>query len=146
MSTIYDYADYAYVWRGPCTLWLFVCHHSAHGRGLGAPGDPRGSPALPPGRAPILVCDHLNTYAYVSFYRVFPPAEARRLTRRVQMVFTSRHGSWLPQGRTGTERSDPRVGGEPQRGPKRHPLVVLHRGRPRAPQTSILYNGNLTEY
>ena len=43
----------------------------------------------------IRVCDHLNTHAYASFYRAFPPAEARRLAQRVQRVFTPRHGSWL---------------------------------------------------
>ena len=42
-----------------------------------------------------LVCDNLNTHAYASFFRAFPPAEARRLVPRVQRVFTPRHGSWL---------------------------------------------------
>ena len=43
----------------------------------------------------ILVCDNLNPHTYASFYRAFPRAEARRLARRVQRVFTPRHGSWL---------------------------------------------------
>ena len=43
----------------------------------------------------LLVCDNLNTPTYTSFYRAFPPAEAHRLARRVQLVFTPRHGSWL---------------------------------------------------
>ena len=43
----------------------------------------------------ILVCDNLNTRTYAFFYRAFPPAEARRLIRRVQLVFTPRHGRWL---------------------------------------------------
>ena len=42
----------------------------------------------------ILVCDNLNTHTYASFYRAFPPAEARRLARRVQLVFTSRHSKF----------------------------------------------------
>ena len=29
------------------------------------------------------------------FFRAFPPAEAERLVRRVLLVFTPRHGSWL---------------------------------------------------
>ena len=40
----------------------------------------------------------MNTHTYASFYRAFPPAEARRRARRVQMVFTPRHGSWLHRG------------------------------------------------
>ena len=43
----------------------------------------------------IRVCDNLNTHSYASFYRAFPPAKARRLARRVQRVFTPRHGNWL---------------------------------------------------
>ena len=43
----------------------------------------------------ILVCDNLNTHAYRSFFRAFPRAEAERLVRRVRLVFTPRHGSWL---------------------------------------------------
>ena len=29
------------------------------------------------------------------FFRAFPPAEAHRLARRVQRVFTPRHGCWF---------------------------------------------------
>ena len=43
----------------------------------------------------ILVCDNLNTHAYASFFRAFPTAEAERLVRRVRLVFTPWHGSWL---------------------------------------------------
>ena len=41
------------------------------------------------------VCDNLNTHAYTSFYDAFPSDEARCLARRVRLVFTPRHGSWL---------------------------------------------------
>ena len=54
----------------------------------------------------IRVCDPLNAHVYDSFYRVFPPAEARRRARRVQRVFPPRHGHWAPQGRTGIARPD----------------------------------------
>ncbi len=43
----------------------------------------------------ILVCDNLNPHAYASFFRAFPRAEAEHLVRRVQLVFTPQHGSWL---------------------------------------------------
>ncbi len=43
----------------------------------------------------IRICDPLNTHAYASFYRAFPPAETRRQARRVQRAFPPRPGSWL---------------------------------------------------
>ncbi len=48
----------------------------------------------------IQVCDHLNTHADASFDRSFPPAEARHRARRVQRVFTPRHGRWLHRAAT----------------------------------------------
>ena len=43
----------------------------------------------------IRVCDNLNTHAYTSFFRAFPPVEAERRVRRGHLVFTPRHGRWL---------------------------------------------------
>ncbi len=43
----------------------------------------------------IRVCDPLNTHTYASFFRAFPPVEARRLAQRVPRAFTPRHGRWL---------------------------------------------------
>ena len=42
-----------------------------------------------------LVCDNLNTHDDASLYAAFEPAEARRLARRVEFVYTPKHGSWL---------------------------------------------------
>src|SRR5215469_5553889 len=43
----------------------------------------------------ILVMDHLNTHGPGSFYKVFPPEEARRLARKLEIHYTPKHGSWL---------------------------------------------------
>ncbi len=43
----------------------------------------------------ILVMDNLNTHKAASLYKVFPPAEARRILKRLEIHYTPRHGSWL---------------------------------------------------
>jgi transposase len=42
-----------------------------------------------------LVCDNLNTHSTASLYKAFEPEEARRLARKVELVHTPKHGSWL---------------------------------------------------
>lgn len=42
-----------------------------------------------------LVMDNLNTHNVASFYETFEPAEARRLTERLEIHYTPKHGSWL---------------------------------------------------
>lgn len=43
----------------------------------------------------VLVMDQLNTHSTASFYEAFPPAEARRLSSRLELHYTPKHGSWL---------------------------------------------------
>ncbi|MCL2138713.1 MAG: IS630 family transposase, partial [Treponema sp.] len=43
----------------------------------------------------VLVMDNLNTHTISSLYEAFPPAEAFRLTQRLEIHFTPKHGSWL---------------------------------------------------
>lgn len=43
----------------------------------------------------VLICDNLNTHVKASLYKAFPPAEARRLARRLRIHYTPKHGSWL---------------------------------------------------
>lgn len=43
----------------------------------------------------VLVCDNLNTHKLASLYEAFPPQEARRLAKRVDLHYTPKHGSWL---------------------------------------------------
>ncbi len=49
----------------------------------------------PQARKVRLVCDNLNTHSIASLYATFPPAEAHRLARRLEIVHTPRNGSWL---------------------------------------------------
>ena len=42
-----------------------------------------------------LVMDNLNTHSVASLYETFEPQEARRLTERLEIHYTPKHGSWL---------------------------------------------------
>lgn len=42
-----------------------------------------------------LVCDQLNTHTLASLYEAFPAEEAHRLARKLEIVHTPKHGSWL---------------------------------------------------
>lgn len=43
----------------------------------------------------ILVMDNLNTHTIGSLYKAFPPEEARRIARKLDIHYTPKHGSWL---------------------------------------------------
>jgi hypothetical protein len=43
----------------------------------------------------VLVMDNLNTHTPASLYEAFGPEEARRITRKLEIHHTPRHGSWL---------------------------------------------------
>ncbi len=43
----------------------------------------------------ILVMDNLNTHKPSSLYKAFPPAEARRILKKLEIHYTPKHGSWL---------------------------------------------------
>jgi transposase len=42
-----------------------------------------------------VVLDNLNTHGPAALYETFAPAEARRLTQRLEFHYTPLHGSWL---------------------------------------------------
>ena len=42
-----------------------------------------------------LVMDNLNTHNIASLYETFEPKEARRLSKRLDIHYTPKHGSWL---------------------------------------------------
>ena len=46
-------------------------------------------------RVIVLVMDNLNTHTLGSLYEAFPPAEARRIAKRLEIHYTPKHGSWL---------------------------------------------------
>jgi hypothetical protein len=39
--------------------------------------------------------DNLNTHKPASLSEAFPPAEARRMARKLEWHYTPKHGSWL---------------------------------------------------
>ena len=43
----------------------------------------------------VVVMDNLNTHAPASLYEAFPPSEARRLVKKLEIHYTPKHGSWL---------------------------------------------------
>ena len=43
----------------------------------------------------VLVMDNLNTHKKSSLYEAFEPAEARRISERLEIHYTPKHGSWL---------------------------------------------------
>lgn len=49
----------------------------------------------PNARKIILVMDNLNTHCIGSLYKAFPPEEARRIARKLEIHHTPKHGSWL---------------------------------------------------
>jgi hypothetical protein len=98
--------DYEYVREGVCTVWMFV-------EPLGGWRDVRVTdtkkavdwahqvkqlvedPRHAQAEKITLVCDNLNTHHFASLYHAFPPAEARRLIQKLELVHTPKHGSWL---------------------------------------------------
>jgi hypothetical protein len=42
-----------------------------------------------------LVCDNLNTHSPAAFYESFPAEQARRMSKKIEFVYTPTHGSWL---------------------------------------------------
>jgi hypothetical protein len=51
--------------------------------------------AYPEAEVIRVVLDNLNTHKTASLYKAFPPAEARRIARRLEFHYTPKHGSWL---------------------------------------------------
>ena len=43
----------------------------------------------------VLVMDNLNTHKFASLYEAFPPDEARRIIKKLEIHYTPKHGSWL---------------------------------------------------
>ncbi len=43
----------------------------------------------------ILVMDNLNTHKPASLYKKYPPQEAGRILKKLEIHYTPKHGSWL---------------------------------------------------
>ena len=50
---------------------------------------------FPYARTIRVVLDNLNTHTLAALYEVYPPAEARRIAKRIELHYTPKHGSWL---------------------------------------------------
>ena len=98
--------DFEYVRRGVCVAWMFV--EPLAGWRI-APVSERktaidwarqvkavvDAPRYGQAERITLVCDNLNTHRLASLYEAFPPEEALRLARKLELVHTPKHGSWL---------------------------------------------------
>lgn len=98
--------DYEYVREGCCNVWMFV-EPLGGWRSVRVTetkkavdwaqqvkqlvDDPRYAEA----ERITLVCDNLNTHNFAALYQGFDPAEALRLTQKLEMIHTPKHGSWL---------------------------------------------------
>jgi len=49
----------------------------------------------PRARKVVLVMDNLNTHSTASLYATYPPKEALRLSDRLEIHYTPKHGSWM---------------------------------------------------
>ena len=54
-----------------------------------------GDGQYPEAEVIVVVMDNLNTHTPASLYEAFPPAEAKRLTDKLEIHDTPKHGSWL---------------------------------------------------
>jgi hypothetical protein len=98
--------DYEYVREGVCTVWMFV---EPLGGWRHVPVTTTKTavdwaqqvkqivdhPRYAGAEWITLVCDNLNTHTLAALYRAFAPAEALRLARKLKLVHTPKHGSWL---------------------------------------------------
>lgn len=98
--------DYEYVREGTCVVWMFVeplggwrdVRVTARKAALDWAHQVRrlvDEPRYAEAERLTLVCDNLATHDPASLYKAFEPAEALRLARRLELVYTPKHGSWL---------------------------------------------------
>jgi hypothetical protein len=98
--------DHEYVREGQCTVWMFVeplagwrsVRTSDRRTGVDwarqvqqLVNDRRYARA----ERITLICDNLNTHRLGSLYQAFEPAEALRIAKKIELVHTPNHGSWL---------------------------------------------------
>jgi hypothetical protein len=97
--------DYHYTRGGVRSLFLFFAPHLGWRRVESSVQRTRQDWAeqirklvdedFPQAQAIRLVCDNLNTHSIASLYETFPPEEAHRLARKLEIHYTPRNGSWL---------------------------------------------------
>jgi hypothetical protein len=98
--------DHEYVREGQCTVWMFVEPLAGwrsvrtSDRRTGVDWACQVQQLVNDRRYALaeritVVCDNLNTHNLGSLYQAFEPAEALRIARKVELVYTPKHGSWL---------------------------------------------------
>jgi len=97
--------DSEYVRNGTCSIFAFVeplggTHHVSvheHRTAIDWAMEIKylSDVMFPDAEKIILVMDNLNTHKPASLYKAFPPAEARRILKRLEIHYTPKHGSWL---------------------------------------------------
>jgi len=98
--------DFEYVRQGVCVVWMFV-EALAGWRDVAVTATKAAvdwarqvqalvdHPRYACAERITLVCDNLNTHTLAALYQAFEPAEALRLARKLELVHTPKHGSWL---------------------------------------------------
>ena len=98
--------DYEYIRHGSCCVWMFV-EPLAGWRKVDVTEQRTrvdwaqqiralvDAPRYAQTERITLVCDNLNTHRLTSLYQAFEPAEALRIARKLELVHTPKHGSWL---------------------------------------------------
>ena len=97
--------DYEYERRGTCSIFLFTETLAGWRHSTALPQRTKIDWAnqmkwlldeqYPNVKKVIAVMDNLNTHGIHSFYEAFPPEEAFRLSQRLEIHYTPKHGSWL---------------------------------------------------
>ena len=104
-STGIRYQDNEYIRNGTCSIflfneplagWRYTESREQRTRIDWAKGIKRLlDEQYPDAERVILVCDNLNTHKIASLYETFPPDEAPRLAKRLEVHHTPKHGRWL---------------------------------------------------
>jgi hypothetical protein len=98
--------DYEYAREGVCNVWMFVeplggwreVTVTATKTAVDWAGQVKqiaDHPRFQQAERITLVCDNLNTHGLAALYQAFQPAEALRLAKKLELVHTPKHGSWL---------------------------------------------------
>ena len=98
--------DCEYIRHGMCCVWMFVeplggwrnAQATAQKTSVARAQQVRAlvdAPRYAQAERITLVCDNLNTHRLASLYQAFEAPEAMRIARKLELVHTPKHGSWL---------------------------------------------------
>lgn len=96
--------DYEYERNGTASIFIFTEPLSGFRQATARPQRTKEDWALEVahlldtryyGKRITLVCDQLNTHTKGAFYTAFSPEVARAYVKRIDFVYTPKHGSWL---------------------------------------------------